>query len=873
VDYPVNIQLGVGGQRYLDAVINQASRLEKVVQSINKTPLALNIGGRGAARDASGILSKQVNDIVREFVNGERKIGESVSAINQQLAGFEEFLGATFIRGSGDIKKQDVAVQNLANTWAEASQKLDAYERKLENLMRTSRGLPTLEQEAATQARIAGRLVTPGGTISPPSEGPMSRRQRSGVGAGRASFLENLALGAGFPLLFGGGPGTVGGSILGSFVGTGFGGQILGGAIGQALDQAIQKASQLGSALQRLDLQALEESGYRVNTALATQVNLLKKIGDARGAQLAIEEDILRKTGAIPGTVGGITNAVNVLGAAWSDFTAAVSTLLGIIGAPFAAALGTLINAVNLIIKGINVAFSSVGQVLKVAGELVVKFIAGDNAVRKMNDGLKENNQELEKARILFAEILATSNAEILFNRELINIEKRRTTGRNEADKLRNVQLDLETEKLRINTKYDNERYEINKKLTTDNKQLVDEQLRQNEVLRKQALDLAGIQSARTQAIISATEQERRDREAAQQLEQQRKELERIAKLRSQQLSDAQDNLVLSEADLSIAASATEEEKIRAEADKARIQRMITFRQLFSKSLSDQERAFLFATQLNIATKDQLLTEKQIDDAQKAQTRELYAQLGVIDILSTKTQNALAGAFSSFSNADYKLAFDIPPLLADGELSKELEKVRAELEKLVSPAQQVTTAAEGIGQAFSASFTEMVNGSISAQEALANFFQATANNFLNMAGQMIAKYIQMQLIGLAANFLPGAGLFKGAGPYQFGKGDTGVSGFTIPSILGKRANGGPVSVGGSYLVGERGPELFMPRTSGSIYPNEALGASSVQVGSVNITVQNTGENLSPAAQKQIANQVQGIVMSTLVNQKRSGGIL
>lgn len=536
MDYSVNIQLGVGGQRYLDAVINQASRLEKLVQTINRTPIALNIGGRGAARDASGILSKQVNDLVREFVNGERKLGESVTAINQQLSVFEEFLGTTFVKGNGDIKKQDTAVKNLANTWAEASLKLDAYERKLENLMRTSKGLPTLEQEAAMQARAAGRLVTPKGTISPPTEGPLSLRQRSTAGAGKTAFLENLALGAGFPLLFGGGPGAVGGSVLGSFFGTGFGGQILGGALGQALDQAIQKSAQLGSALQNLDLKALEDSGYRVNANLAMQVELLKKVGDARTAQIAIEEDILRKTGAIPGTVGGITDAVNVLGAAWADFTAAVSTLLGIIGAPFAAALGALINAVNVIIKGINVAFSSVGAIIRATGELVVKFLAGDDAVKRINEGLKENNKELEQARIIFADILATSNAEILFNKELINIEKQRTTGRNQADKLRNAQLDTEAEKLRINTKYDNEKFEINKKLTETNKDLVAEQLRQNEVLRKQSLDLADIQGSRAKAVINATEQEKRDRESAQQLEQQRKELERIAKLRLQQL-------------------------------------------------------------------------------------------------------------------------------------------------------------------------------------------------------------------------------------------------------------------------------------------------------------------------------------------------
>jgi phage-related minor tail protein len=84
--------------------------------------------------------------------------------------------------------------------------------------------------------------------------------------------------------------------------------------------------------------------------------------------------------------------------------------------------------------------------------------------------------------------------------------------------------------------------------------------------------------------------------------------------------------------------------------------------------------------------------------------------------------------------------------------------------------------------------------------------------------------------------------------------------------------GGSVSAGQPYLVGERGPELFMPGRSGGIAPAGSFGGG-VQVGAVNITVQNTGENLSPAAQKQIASQVQGIVMATLVNQKRSGGIL
>jgi phage-related minor tail protein len=45
---------------------------------------------------------------------------------------------------------------------------------------------------------------------------------------------------------------------------------------------------------------------------------------------------------------------------------------------------------------------------------------------------------------------------------------------------------------------------------------------------------------------------------------------------------------------------------------------------------------------------------------------------------------------------------------------------------------------------------------------------------------------------------------------------------------GARADGGPVSAGGAYLVGERGPELFRPAGAGAVEP---LGA-----GGVNVTI-------------------------------------
>jgi hypothetical protein len=44
------------------------------------------------------------------------------------------------------------------------------------------------------------------------------------------------------------------------------------------------------------------------------------------------------------------------------------------------------------------------------------------------------------------------------------------------------------------------------------------------------------------------------------------------------------------------------------------------------------------------------------------------------------------------------------------------------------------------------------------------------------------------------------------------------------SLLGFRANGGPVSGNSPYIVGERGPELFVPSVSGRVVPNNQLGS-------------------------------------------------
>lgn len=72
-----------------------------------------------------------------------------------------------------------------------------------------------------------------------------------------------------------------------------------------------------------------------------------------------------------------------------------------------------------------------------------------------------------------------------------------------------------------------------------------------------------------------------------------------------------------------------------------------------------------------------------------------------------------------------------------------------------------------------------------------------------------------------------------------------ISGVFDTVFGGGRAMGGPVNAGTSYVVGERGPELFMPNTSGTIIPNNRLGGGGTVI---NLTVNGAIDGESTARQ-------------------------
>ena len=78
----------------------------------------------------------------------------------------------------------------------------------------------------------------------------------------------------------------------------------------------------------------------------------------------------------------------------------------------------------------------------------------------------------------------------------------------------------------------------------------------------------------------------------------------------------------------------------------------------------------------------------------------------------------------------------------------------------------------------------------------------------------------------AINTIPSEGRFTMSVLVQ-GAGNVGGlgAGFGSDQWGGGKATGGPVSAGTMYMVGEKGPELFTPQSSGNITPNNKLGGS------------------------------------------------
>jgi tape measure domain-containing protein len=159
--------------------------------------------------------------------------------------------------------------------------------------------------------------------------------------------------------------------------------------------------------------------------------------------------------------------------------------------------------------------------------------------------------------------------------------------------------------------------------------------------------------------------------------------------------------------------------------------------------------------------------------------------------------------------------------------------------------------------------TTFRNGIVDSILAAVEGTKSLKDSLLGVIRQMARLILQQQLL----NALKGFNIFGGGG---------GV-GFTSPNVLtsgldfsGAFANGGRPAVGKAALVGERGPELFVPDRAGTIIPNNALGGSNIVV-----NVDASGSSVEGDAQqsKALGQALGAAVKAELIKQKMPGGLL
>jgi phage-related minor tail protein len=97
-----------------------------------------------------------------------------------------------------------------------------------------------------------------------------------------------------------------------------------------------------------------------------------------------------------------------------------------------------------------------------------------------------------------------------------------------------------------------------------------------------------------------------------------------------------------------------------------------------------------------------------------------------------------------------------------------------------------------------------------------------------------------------------------------------AAGISGAILAGFRAEGGPVGAGGAYVVGEKGPELFVPSSSGSIVPNGAMGSSGGSAGGVTVNY-NIAAGVSRAELVPILEQERRRLKAEIPDMVRRGG--
>ena len=261
------------------------------------------------------------------------------------------------------------------------------------------------------------------------------------------------------------------------------------------------------------------------------------------------------------------------------------------------------------------------------------------------------------------------------------------------------------------------------------------------------------------------------------------------------------------------------------------------------------------------------LKQKQID-MQKVENKLLVATANLKSLINNPKATEAEKEALREKIKNLEKEYELVQLIANERINaadpaiSRMDELNREMRDLNDVVKQSVALSKAMGESFSESFKGIVKGTMTVQDAFRNMLNRIADFFLDAAAQIAATQLQRSILGMFGNI------------FNFSTSPMNdVQGYSGP--VAYAANGGPVGMRKPYIVGERGPELFVPNQSGNIIPNHDLAG--VGGGSMNIVVNvdASGSNVEGDEEegKQLGQLMASAIQSELIKQKRPGGLL
>ena len=251
----------------------------------------------------------------------------------------------------------------------------------------------------------------------------------------------------------------------------------------------------------------------------------------------------------------------------------------------------------------------------------------------------------------------------------------------------------------------------------------------------------------------------------------------------------------------------------------------------------------------------------QLRAAQEGEQKRIAATLNLMirkqeiaesEMLPLERQNALNQAFFDFRQE----ILGIDQQIAD-QAAADFEARMKHQDKLRQAIMEQKTQYDELNETFRTGIADSILDAVEGTKSL-------AQGLAGVLKQMARLILQQQLL----NALKGLNIFGGGGGAGGGFGVTPMT--SGLDFSGAFANGGRPAVGKAALVGERGPELFVPDRAGTIIPNHAMGGANV---TVNVDASGSSVEGNADQASQLGRAIGIAVQQELVKQKRPGGLL